>query len=283
MTSIAFQYAVLRYAHDPLTQEYLNVGVVLYSKEARYLDALINKRYGRISRAFDGVRREEYVRMVASVEKQISQLSLKLKRVELFDNYPESVEALLKSVLPPNDSSLKFDNYGGGVVEDLESELQRLSSRLVERHEGKEAPERRRDNEVWHDYAKLFSNYKIMDYLVTKELGSSQYTYTFTHAYKNEKWHPIEPISFDMSDANYILEKANKWIGRAAMLADSEEIGKLYLVLGQPSRPDLLQAYETAAKNLETKIAMPVKVVREEDSQEFARSFADFIAVHEHE
>lgn len=281
MTSTTFQFAVLRYYHDPVTQEFLNVGVVLYSKEARFVSALLNKRYGRASKAFDGITREHYVRMIASVENQLNKLSVQFKKPGLFDDYPESIEALLQRVLPPDDSSLKFGGYGGGVVENLDSELQRLYSRLVEKYEGKNSAESRRDDDVWHDYIKLFSNYQIIEHLETKELGTSQYTYTFAHAYKNDKWHPVEPVSFDMVDSNYILEKANKWIGRAAMLADSNEIGKMYFLLGKPRRPELLQAYENAAVNLATKISIPVEVVREEDSEEFVRSFAKLIELHE--
>jgi len=152
---------------------------------------------------------------------------------------------------------------------------------LVEKYEGRNAQENRRDDQVWHDYAKLFANYKIVDYLETKELGTTQYSYTFAHAYKNEKWHPVEPVSLDMANASYILEKANKWIGRVAMLADSKEIGTLYLLLGAPKRPDLLLAYDNAAHNLETKSSLPVKVIREENSQAFAQEFAAFIASHQ--
>jgi hypothetical protein len=200
----------------------------------------------------------------------------------MFDDYPDTLEALLKKVLPPDDSSLKFGGFGGGLVDDLDSELARLFYRLVEKYEGREeATDIRRDDQVWHEYAGLFSDYQIVEHLQPKVLGTSHYAYTFAHAYQNDKWHPIEPISFDLLDESYILEKANKWIGRAAMLADSEEVGKLYFLLGAPRRrPDLIKAYENAAFNLETKIRLPIQVVKEEDSAEFAREFSEFIKAH---
>ncbi len=45
MNEVPFQFAVLRYIHDPATQEFLNVGIVVYSKEARYIRAQVSSRY----------------------------------------------------------------------------------------------------------------------------------------------------------------------------------------------------------------------------------------------
>lgn len=283
MSHAAFQFAILRYYHDPVTQEFLNIGVVLYSKERRYLKAIINKRYGRVSRTFNGIERNHYTRMVSAIDNQIGRLASQLLKPTLFDEYPDALEMLLGNVLPTDDSSLRFGGFGGGVVADFDSELDRLFYRLVEKYEGRDdEPETRRDEQVWHDYATLFSEYQIVEHLQPKTLGTSHYAYTFTHAYKNDRWHPVEAISFDLSDASYILEKANKWIGRTVMLGDSEEVGTLYFLLGAPrKRPELLEAYENAALNLETKIRIPVKVIKEEDSADFAREFSALIQSHQ--
>ena len=282
MNNAAFRFAVLRYFHDPGTQEFLNIGVVIYAKEKRYLKALINKRYGRVSRTFNGIERSHYSRMINAIDGQISRMGVLLSKPTMFDDYPDTLEILLEKILPVDDSSLQFGGFGGGLVDNLDSELSRLFYRLVEKYEGRDdESETRRDEQVWHDYAKLFSDYQIVDRLQPKTLGTAHYRYSFSHVYKNDKWHPIEPISFDLLDASYILEKANKWIGRAAMLADSEEVGTLYLLLGAPQkRPHLFKAYENAALNLETKIHMPVKVVKEENSTTFAKEFFEYIESH---
>lgn len=281
MSMFSFQFAVLRYFHDPVTQEFLNIGIVVYSKEKRYLETIINKRYGRVSKTFDGIDRNHYGRMVNSIENSINQFGSRLGKISLFDDYPDSIEILLASIVSTDDSSIRFGGFGGGVINDLDNELNRLYSRLVEKYEGRAVTESRRDDQVWHEYAKLFSDFQIIEYLQPKALGTENYQYQFSHSFKNDVWHPMEPVSFDLADQGYILEKANKWIGRAMLLADSEELGTLYLLLGAPSRPDLTDAYKTAARNLESKIkGLDVQVVLEENSKEFTREFAEFVKSH---
>lgn len=265
--NMSFQYAILRYHHDPLTGEFVNVGVVVYSLEERYIKSIINKRYGRISKAFPGIDRANYIRMVQSIENQLTRLGTALSKRTLLDDYPHNIEAILAKILPPDDSSLRFSGFGGGIVSDLDIELNKLFYRFVEKYEDRKKVESRRDDEVWHDYVELFSNYQIVNNLEPKTLGTDNYSYQFSHTYKNDKWHPIEPVSLDLADKGYILEKANKWIGRASLLADSDEIGTLFLLLGAPSNPELNDSYEIAAKNLETKIPLEVRVFREEDAE----------------
>lgn len=132
MSDFPFQYAVLRYMHDPVTQEFLNIGVVVYSREARYLNALISSRYGRISQTFDTIDSSNYRRMINSVRHRIEWLGQRITQPAFFDDYPQQIETLLNQmVLPQDDSSLLFGGVGGGLVQDLDEELNRLYTRLV--------------------------------------------------------------------------------------------------------------------------------------------------------
>lgn len=74
MTAHPFQYAVLRYIHDPITEEFLNIGVVVYSRESRYLQTKISKRYGRVSQTFGGIHRTNYNRITSAIMRRTAQL-----------------------------------------------------------------------------------------------------------------------------------------------------------------------------------------------------------------
>jgi hypothetical protein len=54
MKKARYSFAVLRYVHDPATEEFANVGIALYSKERRYLNAICTNNYGRIAKMFGG-------------------------------------------------------------------------------------------------------------------------------------------------------------------------------------------------------------------------------------
>jgi hypothetical protein len=45
-------HTLLRYVHDVASGEFANVGVVLYSPEARFTGALCRDTHGRISKMF---------------------------------------------------------------------------------------------------------------------------------------------------------------------------------------------------------------------------------------
>ena len=50
-----FYFSLLRYVYDPLTQEFVNIGVVLYSPSQSFLRAMFTRRSRRISRMFGRV------------------------------------------------------------------------------------------------------------------------------------------------------------------------------------------------------------------------------------
>lgn len=127
-----FQYAILRYIHDPVTQEFLNVGIVLYSKEARYLKARMSTKFSRLSKTFPEINGDHYRRVTNYIQQTLSRTSEGLSQPNLFDDLPAKIETILHQVLSPDDSSLIFSGYGGGLTANLDAELDRLYQRLVE-------------------------------------------------------------------------------------------------------------------------------------------------------
>jgi len=289
MSEYAFQFAVLRYVHDIVTQEFMNVGIVVYSPDARYVRAQLSQRYGRISKAFQGINGDYYRQLVGHIERRFAQLEkeLRTERLPLWDDVPAQIEVLLARVVPPNDASLTFGGVGGGITDDLDAETERLYQRLVERYI--ERPERpsREDDEVWAVYRQQFDVYNLQTALQPVTIATPTYRYEFKRAWQNERWHPMEAVSFDLMHDTSIRDKATQWIGRAATLADSDKLGTLYLLLGAPPREDerLYAAYEDAKTNLQTKIPLTLehRLVEESEAAEFSEELAAIIQRHERE
>lgn len=149
MTTQPFQFAVLRYIHDPITEEFLNIGIVVYSRENRYLRGKISKQHLRVSQTFGGIHRTHYNRMTSAIVRLTAQLRRRLSKPDLFDDYPDRIEELLGEILPADPSSLMFGGYGGGLADDLDAELERLYERLVARYEQTGEPESRTDEVGW--------------------------------------------------------------------------------------------------------------------------------------
>jgi len=281
MNEYAFQFAVLRYVHDPVTQEFINVGIVIYSREARYVKASASTRYSRLSHTFKRINGDHYRRAVGYIERRFAQTHSQFQQLKLFDDLPPQIEIVLEQVLPADDSSLVFGGFGGGLTSDLDAELARLYERLVERYMEREEYPYRTDDEVWQVYRREFDKRHITLHLSPAMIRTPRYHYEFQHAWKNERWYPIEPVSLDLVQERSILNKADRWIGRAANLADSHQIAKLYLLLGAPRRDEMQEAYENAVANLTDKMTLPHEIIEENDAFAFSERLAEMIENHQ--
>lgn len=76
-----------------------------------------------------------------------------------------------------------------------------------------------------------------------------------------------------------MLEKANRWVGRAASLIESEERFRIHLLLGQPHDERLHATFQKACKILQKMPGDPELVV-ESMADEFAAQVDREIGVH---
>ena len=279
MSEQAFQFAVLRYVHDPATQEFLNVGVVVYSREGRYLRSALSRHYRRLSEAFQGIEGEQHRRVMDYLARRVEAVESDLQP-RLFGQLPETIEEVLWQVLPPDDASLVFGGFGGGLTCDLEAELGYLFDRMVTRYARPIEPPSRTDGDIWRVYRAEFEKRRIHDHLQSKTIRTATYHYDFEHAWKNEKWNPVEPVSFDLVHERSILDKANRWIGASANLRDSAEMGTLYMLVGGPREDGLQRAYEDALHNLSAKLLVDHRIVEEAQAAGFSHELADIIETH---
>lgn len=72
--SIKYSYTVLRYVHDTMTGEFVNVGVALHAPEAGYLSAICRTTYRRVSAAFPGLKGEHFRAVMRHVQARFEQL-----------------------------------------------------------------------------------------------------------------------------------------------------------------------------------------------------------------
>ena len=114
-----FTYTVLRYVHDIATGEFVNMGVALYAPEAKYISAICNPRYGRLSKMFLDVNLQLFALGHAlhsgpvrgTCEKNLgSELPLAEK--------PKSIMEIAHGILPRDDSALQWSEPNGGITED---------------------------------------------------------------------------------------------------------------------------------------------------------------------
>jgi hypothetical protein len=274
-----FTYTVLRYVHDIATGEFVNMGVALYAPEAKYVSAICNPRYRRLSKMFLEVNGENLRSLVRYIQSRFEEFALKLNRELPLDGRPKTIMEIATGILPPDDSSLQWSEPNGGITEDPAATLDQLYVRLVEKYEERAQVPSRTDDDVWKHYRKELEEKQVLARLQSKRIVAKDYDYQFDHAWKNGEWNLLEPVSMDLQDADTILDKANRWLGRATNLHDSPEDFRLWVLLGEPRLEKLRPAYGKAL-NILHKMPVKMEFVREEEAPKFTRELAAEMAKH---
>jgi hypothetical protein len=273
-----FTYTVLRYVHDIATGEFVNMGVALYAPEAKYVSAICNSRYGRLSKMFLEVNGDNLRSLMRYIQARFEEHAAKLNN-ELALEKPKSVMEIAVSILPRDDSSLQWSEPNGGFTEDPAATLEQLYTRLVEKYEQRAQLPSRNDDEVWRAYRKELETKQVLARLQPKRIVAKDYDHEFDHAWKNGVWNLFQPVSMDLLDADSILDKANRWLGRATNLKDSDEKFRLWMLIGAPRIEKLKPAYGKAL-NILNKMPVPKDFVTEQDAQKFSEQLAQEMAAH---
>ena len=274
-----FTYTVLRYVHDIATGEFVNVGVALYSPEAKYISAICNSRYGRLSKMFLEVNGDNLRSLMRYIQARFEEHAAKLNTELALEGQPKSVMEIAVSILPRDDSSLQWSEPNGGFTEDPAATLEQLYTRLVEKYEQRAQLPSRNDDEVWRAYRKELEAKQVLARLQPKRIVAKDYDHEFDHAWKNGVWNLFQPVSLDLQDTDTILDKANRWLGRATNLKDSADKFRLWMLIGEPRIEKLKPAYAKAL-NILKKMPVQKDFVTEQEAAKFSEQLAQEMAAH---
>jgi hypothetical protein len=276
---IPYAFSVLRYVHDPVSAEFVNIGVAIYAPDAKYASAICTPYYARLTKIFDRIDGDHFRQITRYLQNRIEEIGDRLKSELPFPERPGSIDLLLAQVLPPDDSAIQFARPGAGFTEDPEKTLNTLYQRYVEYYTSRPSYPSRDDEEVWRVFKKPLEEHHIVQYLKPKRIVAPNYDYEFKRARKNEVWHTYEPVSFDLMEPTSIVDKANTWVGRITSLSESREKFKPYLLLGEPREPKLRTPF-IKAQNILHKMPCKHEFVQEAEAEHFARDLKTEVDKH---
>lgn len=276
---IAYSYTVLRYVHDTTTGEFLNVGVVLCAPEARYASAMCRQTYGRLSKAFPGVSGDHFRSLMRYIQARIEELGDRFNG-ELPLSDAKTALDFAQAILPKDDSSLQWSPLGAGRTEDPSRTLEQLFERLVRRYDDKPQREGRTDQDVWRNFKRTLEARQVLHHFQPKKIAVQDDEIEFEYAWKNGVWHCLEPLSFDLAEAESLKDKAHRWLGQITSVQAAEDRFKLYFLIGQPTQDVLRPAFENAMSILR-KIPGDRQIFFEQDAAELADVIAREVASHD--
>lgn len=281
MRKIAYTYCLVRYMHDPKVGEMLNVGVLLCSPEPGYVGIRLNRHYERLSRTFAGFDGEHYRGITDGIENSVQKLRPRNDVPKLFQvkERIETVEDVIRMIAPDRGLSIQFGPVLAGLAEYPEAELEHIFAESVISQYPQKAKVGRDDEQVWHHYKRSLNEKRIDIYLEPKVFASESYEYKFEHAFKNECWHVLKPVTMDYANAQTIQDRATRVLGEASALEGNPEIGTYYILLGEPQL-DAHKAAYTKAKNLLNKIPIKKEIIEEDAAEHFADELSEYMRGH---
>jgi Protein of unknown function (DUF3037) len=142
-----YTYTILRYVHDVMTGEFINVGVVMHVPSQRQLLARTRTTIGRIRGVFPDLDRNAFSVAMHAVQRAFRKIAKENAEVSLFDSEGDASEFARKAV-PADDSSLQWSAVGSGLTSDAKQTFERLYERFVARYDT-HSRHRRTDDDVW--------------------------------------------------------------------------------------------------------------------------------------
>ena len=275
----AYSYTVLRYVHDVVSGEALNVGVVMHAPASGFLKVRTRKTIGRLKRAFPDLDRRAFVDAMQAVDRGFAAVVKQANTMPLFEAQTDALGHALK-VLPNDDSALQWLSTGAGLAADPAKTFEHLYERYVTQYDDHTLEKRRTDADIWRPVRDKLMERKLNIPFQSKSVVGKQDRIAFEKAWQNGRWHAYEPVSLDLADADGIKDKARRWRGHlaAAAAGTTEEID-LHFLLGRPQNASLMRSYETA-KAILRHAPFAVEVVDENDTEDLVAAIESAYRAH---
>jgi Protein of unknown function (DUF3037) len=242
-----YSYTVLRYVHDVMTGEFVNIGVVAQSSSE--IKFRLTPHSSRVSGVFPAMNRSAFKETLRSIKFALGASAASENNAGMFKAEPNAL-LLARTAMVSDDSSFQWSPAGSGITSDLTVAVNQLFERFVAHHE-KHTNQRRSDNDVWKPIHKRLEELHVADKFVEKTFVGGFDELFMENAWKNGKWHGLQAYSLDMADEKQLKDKVRFIRGLLDGAAfECDETLSLNLILGAPTNPQLHDAYLAAKRNL---------------------------------
>ncbi|HPE56704.1 MAG TPA: DUF3037 domain-containing protein [Bacteroidales bacterium] len=273
------QYQIVRYLHDRVTAEFVNVGIIVYQPESKFLQGKFINKFSRLAQFFTDVNGTYLLSTLRHFEKEIDISAKRL--VELFSNYT-SLEEITSSILPKDDSALICSELEFAIDIDPQSTLDDLFDRLVNRYTHVADKEYHDDNYVWRKvYKKYFDKYDLTSKLRPHTITTRHDHIEFDKAWKNGVWNCYQTLSFDLKRNDSIKNKVYKWSGILKELEESDQELNLFFLTVPPRKNGIMHKFIEDTLIRGEKEKLKVQIIEEKEADEFVAKAKNEIEAHQ--
>lgn len=257
-----YSFVVLRYVHNVVLGEFMNVGLVMYAPDSGKMLAKANPKLGRIKGAFPDLDSKSYRSTIHSIAQGMKCIEQEMSAATKGHECKTALDCA-RLVLPVDDSALQWSHVGYGLTPSIDKEFSTLFDHLVTRYDRLDQ-RHINENDIWRKFTSAIRQQKVEVCFKPIQIAGNADKVKFRHAWKNGCWQAYEPLSFDLS-AEGIKDKARRWLGQLTAVKDgAKEDVHVHFIVGPPKTKNLIRAYENALEILDH---VPFEHDIHEDSQ----------------
>ena len=270
-----YQFSYLRYIHDVSTEEFVNIGIVMFIPNERRFLYLLTEHYARLSEFYLDFQSNNYKYLLRS-------LKARLKSAEDFD-FPkvDNINKILLKIVPIESGCFQWSDTMSGVVEQPEKRLEKLFAKVITAHETRKTRKRRDEKDIAKNLSNLLQQKGLLSDIesnVTIHNRDLNYSYEFKFGWQNGKKQFAEPISLDYKNKKDLVNKVSNFIGDMFSLKDSEDF-QVTPIVAPPKQDNLKEEYENAIVRMK-EIPQINKIISEDQIKDFILKIETDISSH---
>ncbi|MEX8494664.1 DUF3037 domain-containing protein [Sphaerotilus sp.] len=218
--SLACHYAIVRLVPIVETEEFANVGVVLFSPQARlFAFRLLGARFGRITAFFEQLDAASCRAVMRDLREELERVAQSFRALGVDSRLPRldvaASQALWADLLHPRESLLRFSSARVVMATDPRARLDELFSLYVERQV---VPREHREHVLERSVRSLLRTARLGDRFVSATVGNDEYhaRFPFVQLAPDDE-RPVKAIkalSLTQSDPVRIIDHGGQWIMR---------------------------------------------------------------------
>ncbi len=243
MTKYACRYAIVQFMPYPETGEFANVGVVaVVPAKNRFTFQLELTRYSRLTRFFNHLDHRVYTQSIKHLQEELIYLEKAVNTGQM-----TALQAF-ELIVRPLEAILRFNKERIKMTQNPLPIANELFDRFV-LHDF--AQKKNYEHELQSRVGQLVRNLNLKHQFKKEKVGTL-YPVTMPLVQNAEKEHvrAIQPLHFDRTEPEKIIEHGNLWIGKLSTLQELDELPQDILIpVEKPSHKGDVQKAWTMVQN----------------------------------
>lgn len=263
-----YHFRILRYVHDVSTEEFVNIGVVMWIPEHSTLMFRVNEQSRRLSGFFNNFDSKSYRQMIHYLQSSFNKVALDSQTLRLLKDNPENTSEIFYELVREDASCFQWSSLMSGISTIPEQRLDQLFEEFVVFRKSPGPVQRRNKRVIWSTVLKALKAHDLEEHVQFRVMmKAASFDCPFKMGWNNGIPQVLEPISLNLGDPVEIIDTANTWSGRLSILSQ-ENTFNCTAVIAPADKSVNIKAYNQGYEILKDACSMR-KVISENEVNDY--------------